>query len=175
MYERIINFIAQFIINRFIRHKHTESTVYNNFFSDSKNILLIYPESDTEFDSAGIVPEYLWGTKKNLTLFVPEQKVSTLNQKWKARVLTFSLKDKTRLNLPSHNLSKLLENENFDVVIDLNISDNLFFSAITNYVTSKFKIGFKKDRSDKYYNFQVPSQINAENSYRNLLNSLKMF
>ena len=68
-----------------------------------------------------------------------------------------------------------MRDKSFDIVIDLNIEENLFYSAAANIFKSEFRIGFVKNDSDLYYNFQIPHEINNEFSYRNLLNSLAMF
>ncbi|MCK5455784.1 MAG: hypothetical protein KAI45_01580 [Melioribacteraceae bacterium] len=61
------------------------------------------------------------------------------------------------------------------MVIDLNRDVDIFSSALANVPLSDFRIGFVKKDSDSFYNFQIPNEINPEKSYRNLLNSLRMF
>ncbi|MCX7874729.1 MAG: hypothetical protein N2321_01035, partial [Melioribacteraceae bacterium] len=71
---------------------------------------------------------------------------------------------------------KKLSQLNFDVVIDFNRVEDVFTSAISNIVGSKIKIGFKKNNSEKYYNFLIENKSNdIKMNYLNLLNTLKMF
>ncbi len=83
--------------------------------------------------------------------------------------------DKTKLGLPSKDLINRISKYKFDLVFDLNTEPNLFASAITNIPKSVFRIGFIKEKSDLFYNYQIPNEINSEKSHRNLLNSLRMF
>jgi len=83
--------------------------------------------------------------------------------------------DKTKLGLPNKDLSHRIRKHGFDLVIDLNTNSNIFASAIANIPISNFRIGFVKEKSDLFYNYQISNEINSEKSHRNLLNSLRMF
>lgn len=86
------------------------------------------------------------------------------------------MEDISRLGLPNKPLKEKLLNQKFDVLIDLEREDNLFLVSVVSLMKAKFKVGFKKNAVENLYNFQlVNSKINSEISYRNLLNSLKMF
>jgi len=73
-----------------------------------------------------------------------------------------------------YELPKILDKK-FDITIDLSIENNLFNNYLIRFSHSDFSIGFEKHNSDKYYNFQVKPEIISENSYKNLLNSIRMF
>ena len=83
--------------------------------------------------------------------------------------------DKTKIGLPNKELIGKIKKHTFDLVLDLNIEDDVFASAIANIPLSDFRIGFIKENADYFYNFQIPNEINREKSYKNLLNSLRMF
>jgi ADP-heptose:LPS heptosyltransferase len=69
-----------------------------------------------------------------------------------------------------------LSAKEFDVVIDLNINENIFYSVITSMANTRFRVGFKKRNSERFYNLIIiNNEIKPEISYRNLLNSLQMF
>jgi ADP-heptose:LPS heptosyltransferase len=81
-----------------------------------------------------------------------------------------------KLDLPNHKLINKLVELKFDGVIDLNRTDNLFYSYVTNLVTAKLRIGFAKKGADYFYNFQIAqNEFDSEKSYNNFLNCLKMF
>jgi len=64
----------------------------------------------------------------------------------------------------------------FDAVMDLNRKDELLYSYASNLVNAKLRIGFSKKGADKYYNLQIANnEAEAEKSYSNFLNCLKMF
>ena len=85
-------------------------------------------------------------------------------------------KDETKLSLPSKKLLDKMSSLRFDVIIDANREENLFYSYISKSLIMNIKIGFARSDSDNYFNFQVINKQNdPETSYRNLLESLKMF
>jgi hypothetical protein len=111
-----------------------------------------------------------------LTIVVPEYKYSLLQNKSKLRPITYTKNDINFFNLPSQKLLDEIGAKSFDILIDLNRNENLFCSALSKVVDAEYKVGFTKLNSDRYYNFQIEAnKINSEISYRNLLNSLKMF
>jgi len=64
----------------------------------------------------------------------------------------------------------------FDVIIDSNRDENLFYRYIAKSLNTNIKIGFARIDSDNYFNFQVTNKQNdPETSYKNLLDCLKMF
>jgi hypothetical protein len=64
----------------------------------------------------------------------------------------------------------------FDVIIDLNREEEIFYTYITKALNAPVKIGFVNSDSDNYFNMQIAHSKNGpEISYNNLLNCLKMF
>lgn len=89
--------------------------------------------------------------------------------------LIISDENKTKIGLPNKELVSKVKKHTFDLVLDLNRDNDIFSSAMGNIPLSGFRIGFVKKNADYFYNFQIPNEINPEKSYRNLLNSLRMF
>ena len=78
--------------------------------------------------------------------------------------------------MPNKNLVNRLRRKEFDVVIDLNRGEDVFYSAITNVVGSKIRVSFEKEYSGEYYNIQIADKkTDPEVVYRSFLNYLKMF
>ena len=91
-------------------------------------------------------------------------------------IILVMIEDITKFGLPTKSYIDKLNEYKFDVLIDLERDDNLFLTAVTSLINAKYKVGFKKAEVDNLYNFQlINTKINSEISYRNLLNSLKMF
>jgi hypothetical protein len=60
--------------------------------------------------------------------------------------------------------------------VDLNRSEDVFFSAIANVVKSKIRVSFEKEYSGQYYNMQIADKnTDPEVAYRSFLNYLRMF
>ena len=174
MLENFKNGIAGRLLAGHIRKKNYPEVNFSNFFSNSATILIILPDDESEFVRIREIIDELISQNKSVYVFLPEHKVSLLNHNT-VKKITFTEEDTSRLGLPKKEFVSKYAEKQFDIVIDLNMYDNLFYSAISNYFESGIRVGFVKNNSDLYYNFQVPNGINSENSYRNLLNSFKMF
>lgn len=104
------------------------------------------------------------------------QKINMIPGKNDIKIMGYNSENISKLNLPLKIFLTKFDNLEYDIILDLNVKVNLFCSSLTNYIKSKIRIGFNKNTSDDYYNFQVENdEIKTELSYRNLLNSLKMF
>lgn len=175
MFETIKKKIARYLIKRkFIRH--SPEINFNKFFSESIKFLIIMPSSESDFNHTFEMIKYLGIHRKNITILCNAPRVSTIPEREKYKIISYDIRDVSRFYLPAHDYLERLEKKEYDVIIDLNRNENLFCSAMANFFKAKYRVGFKKENSDNYYNFQVRNgEINSEISYRNLLNSLQMF
>jgi len=175
MIDKPKKMLSRVLLKRQLKKKSVEQSSFNNFITNSSKILLILPEDKANWDSLKQIFDFLIKSKKDLYFFLPENQFSSMPLKQNVQSLTYTENDISRLYLPGRSLSRKLRYHSFDVIIDLNTEENLFYSSVANLVKSNFRIGFIKNESDLYYNFQIPCEINNEISYRNLLNSLTMF
>jgi hypothetical protein len=176
MFENLKLKLARIIVRKKYLKKNLEPIVFNKIITDAQDFFVIMPESDVDFYNAHDLLKYLIIHRKNVTLFLPEHKYNLMPEKDKYKFISFNLLEKTKLFLPDQNLTERLKNKLFDVVIDLNRKENIFFSAVANIVNSKLRISFTKENSESYYNFQFAgSTDNSEVAFRNLLNFLQMF
>jgi hypothetical protein len=138
--------------------------------------MCLLPQDDKDFPDAVNVIRYLLDQRKNVTVFLPEYKYNILSVKESVQTIAYNVNDVNKLGLPTKNLRDILNKKTFDIIIDLNRSEDNFLTAVSFSLDSEFRIGFTKRGADLYYNFQVANnEINAEISYKNLLNSLSMF
>lgn len=175
MIRRTKKLLGLILLKKKLKKKPVELSNFKNFIKNSSKILLILPDDKANWDFLIKIFDFLIKSEKQLSLFLPENQFSSMPVKQKVQSLTYNDNDVSRLNLPRKSLSRKLRYHSFDVIIDLNVEENLFYSAVANLVKSNFRVGFIKSDSDLYYNFQIPCEINNEISYRNLLNSLTMF
>jgi ADP-heptose:LPS heptosyltransferase len=89
--------------------------------------------------------------------------------------LAVTKENKTKLGLPNKFLINKIKKYKFDLIIDLNLEYDIFSLVLSTIPEANFRVGFVKKNSDYFYNYQIPQEINSEKSYRNLLNSLRMF
>lgn len=175
MIEKTKQLLRRLLLKKILKKKPVDQSKFNNFIRNSSKILLILPDDQDNWKFLMQTFDFLLKSEKKLSLFLPENRFGSMPLKQKVHSLTYNDNDVSRFYLPGKSLSRKLRYHSFDVIIDLNIEENLFYSAVANLVKSNFRIGFIKSDSDLYYNFQIPHEINNEISYRNLLNSLAMF
>ncbi|HPN39268.1 MAG TPA: hypothetical protein PL041_12775 [Melioribacteraceae bacterium] len=166
-------------IGRYFLHKKlkvNEKLTFNKFFSNSYDLFIIMPENDDNFKQAIKVVEFLKESKKNITLFLIDYQYNLFADNKLYELIYYQKDDKNWFNLPKLSILQKVNEHNYDIAINLSLDDTVFTPLIINKVKSKFRIGFKNSYSDLYYNFIVePDKINSEISYKNLLNSLKLF
>ncbi len=176
MLENLKLKLARFIVRKKYLRKDLEPVVFNNVISQAIYFLVILPGSEKEFQHSFELLRFLIIHRKSVTLFLPEHKYSLIPEREKYKIVAYNPLQKTKLNLPNPALENSLHNKTFDVVIDLNRHENIFFSAVANIVKSKLRISFNKENSEAYYNFLfADSQNNPEVAFRNMLNFLQMF
>ncbi len=170
------NNIAKYIFNKKFLNKNYSINIGNKFLSASNDFLFLLPGNDNDFKNGFDVVRYFLIHKKNITLFLPEYKINLVPEGRKYSFIGYGIQDVNKIGLPNKNLIDKLREKKFDVVVDLNRNENLFYIAVANIVNAKFRVGFKRKQTETYYNFQVINRkLNSEISYRNLLNSVKMF
>ncbi len=175
MFNRIKKKLAYFIIRRKYLKK-TDPICFNKIISNSKDILIILPKEDKDFYHSLIFIKYYLIHKKRITLFLPAHKYNLIPEKEKYRYISFLPPQVTRLFLPDKSLIELLKEKNYDVLLDLNRSDDIFYYAVVSIIDAKLKVGYLKDNSETYYNLIFTNHTyEPEVSYRNLLNLLQMF
>ena len=176
MFEEYKNKIGHYIFKKKILKNYNSNFSFNNFVEKSFDYVLILPLNDLDFNNSFDVAKYFKIHKKNVTLFLPEYRKNLISITNNYNTLTYNLDEITKFGLHNKDLTTKIEKHNFDVLIDLERDENLFLASIASLLNAKFKVGFKKANIENLYNFQlVNTKINSEISYRNLLNSLKMF
>ena len=50
---------------------------------------------------------------------------------------------------------QVLEQNNFDIIVDLNTEFHLGISRLISFLNSDMKVGFASDFSDRFYNIQL--------------------
>lgn len=176
MLEFIKNKIAEKVVDKQLSTQHFERHTFTDFFNRAFTFFIVMPDDDKDFTYSLSVLNFLSDYKKTAVVMTKDFKVSLLPQKFRARAVEYSLRDINKWKLPSKRFADKLSEMQFNVSIDLNRQENLFYSYSSNLVQAPLKIGFAKPDSDKFYNLQIINhEDNPEISYKNLLNCLKMF
>lgn len=167
---------ARFIVKKRIPGSEFSQRNFSSIFAKTYSFLILMPANETEFRFVFPLLEYLREQRKNIVVMTYDFRVSLLQPYFKTNAIEHGLKDETKLSLPSKKLLDKMSNMRFDVIIDSNRQENLFYSYIAKSLKTNVKIGFARSDSDSYFNFQVVNKQNdPETSFRNLLDCLKMF
>ncbi|MCH8171387.1 MAG: hypothetical protein IIB07_09735 [Bacteroidetes bacterium] len=168
--------IAQYLINKRINNQSIDEITYSSLLKNSYSFLIMMPEEEVDFHHSIYVLEYLKKESKHTTIMTKDYRVSLINPKLRSNLIEHEIRDVNKIKLPTKKLISKLNEKNYDVVIDLNRKENLFYSYAVSQVKSKLKIGFVKKGSDKFYNFQIACNgKEPEEAYKNLVNCLQMF
>ncbi len=156
--------------------KPHEEKKFNKFISEAKDYLIIFPTNDIDFHNGINIAKYFIMEKKNVTIFIRDIKRNSIVLTNDFKTIEYGIDDISKFGLPNKKLKAELQKYDFDILIDLEREENLFINGIISLAKAKYKVGFKKSGTDKLHNFQIiNSRLNSEISYRNLLNSLRMF
>ncbi|NNG26793.1 MAG: hypothetical protein HKM87_04660 [Ignavibacteriaceae bacterium] len=167
---------AKFIINQKLKEHKFDELDFSRIFKRSYSYLVLMPSDEKDFFYAVEVLKFLKDSKKNVTAMTNDFRVSLLPSPFKVSAVEHGINDKTKLELPSKKFLNRLKNLQFDVVIDANRQEVLYYNFIANFINSPVRIGFSGKNADKYFNLQiVNNKSEPEISYQNLLNCLKMF
>lgn len=153
----------------------TSFQISSDVLKNSKNVLIIDSESENDVKLLNSLLTELLIQEMEVTLILEAKKLGLIHQSNSIKFVTYNPTDKTYLNLPKDNIIDEICDKDYDILIDLNKSENVFSFFIIKKINSKYKIGFAKINADKYYNFQLDPITNSENSEKFLLNCLKMF
>ncbi|MEP0861067.1 MAG: hypothetical protein HRF52_06480 [Ignavibacterium sp.] len=176
MIELIKKKTAEIIVSGKLKHQKNPELSFSSALKKSFSFLVLMPADEKDYRESFQILDYLDNQGKTLTILTNDFRVSLLPAKFRNKAIGFAITDVSKLNLPTHKLTERLQEKLFDVVIDLNREENLFYSYIANVVKSKIRIGFKKRKADSYYNFLVDGSDNdSAKSYNNFLNCIKMF
>jgi hypothetical protein len=167
---------ARFIVKKRVPVGEFSQRNFSSIFAKTYSFLVLMPASESDFRFVFPILEYLREQRKNIVVMTYDFRVSLLQPYFKTNAIEHGLRDETKLSLPSKKLLDKLSNMRFDVVIDTNREEILYYSYVAKSLNSQVKIGFARSDSDKYFNLQVINKQNdPETSYKNLLDCLKMF
>lgn len=167
---------AKFIINRKLKEHKFDEVDFSRIFKRSYSFLVMMPKDEKDFRHAVEVLNFLRESKKNVITMTEDFRISLMPSVFKVSAIGHGINDKTKLELPTKKFLTRLNKMQFDVVIDTNRQEVLYYNFIANFVNPHLRIGFSGKNADKYFNLQIVNDKNEpEISYQNLLNCLKMF
>ncbi|MEI7812316.1 MAG: hypothetical protein WCJ01_07815 [Ignavibacteria bacterium] len=175
-YLQLKKYLQYFVVFQFYLKRNTAANNFSSLLKESKDILVIMPDNDVDTNSALEFADKLIPLGKKITLLERDKRISLIQSRRKIPMIEYGIIHFNKIGLPTRELILKLKEKKFDVVIDLNTTENLFLSLLANLANAKYKIGFSREKSEDFYNMiLINNERNPALSYRNLLNSLKMF
>lgn len=173
-----MKFLRTLYVKLFVKKQQTDSqsAELNKFFSEASSFVVIMPELPVEFTHALTIPQYLKQSAKTVIVVVHTDLQQSINEKDFDELRTYTSSDQNRYGFPIPSLREKLSSINADIVIDANLHEDYYSYLLTKEITTRFKVGFIKPLSDKFYNVQIA--VNSESPevcYKNFLNCIEMF
>ena len=133
----------------------------NNFKLDTntpidniKSVLMIFPVEEQDFNVAKYCFKSLFSNSDIKYTYLISN-VFYSNIRFKGEVYGFNyIKKKNKIILNDNFESENIFIKEFDVIIDLNCNFILDIAMIINKLKSNYKVGFKSEYSDSFYNIQ---------------------
>ena len=142
-----------------------------------KNILICFPIDEAAFRVAAYSFRKIKETlikDTNLVLLIPNNYKQLLHFNY-GNIVTYPIKDDKEIIYSIEDIEEILDEINFDMVIDLNSEFNLSISQLISLLPSKYKVGFSSEFSDWFYNIQFNLSKNSflEKGYSQIKSLLK--
>ena len=125
--------------------------------TEIKKTLIIMPIIDNEYNVAKYCFRDSFSNNSNNSFLINNTYFSSFPYKTNCLGFTY-LSKKNKLVFNDHDIDKLIK-EPFDLVIDLNSTFFLDMAMIVNKLSANYKIGFKSNYSDLFYNIQFDSKV----------------
>jgi len=176
MFEFINKRISNFLLKRKLKKRKGDHLHFTDFLKRSRSFLIIFPEDETLFYECFRILKLISRRGNTVTVLTSEFLGKLIPDEVEYSKVVYTDADVDKYSLPAQSLLARIPNAQVDAVLNLNSQKSNFFDAICVSVASKYRVGFKNEGADNCYNFQIPfDDADPENSYKNLLNSLKMF
>ena len=161
------------------RHKHDRIMNFTGALTRSRRALVIFPESALDGEAVSTFLRYLLRkfSSEGMMVMIRDDQLFAMASAPMLKTLTYSAHDINKWFVPRHELLQKMENNNFDVALDLNLNLSLTCAFLCKASNAPLRISFLKKNGDQFYNFQLKTKGTAGNkySYRSMLKCLDMF
>ena len=142
-----------------------------------KNILICFPLDESSFRVAAYSFRKIRETilkDTHLILLIPNKYRKLLHFHY-GQIITYDLKIQKNMISILDEINKIIKDISFDMVIDLNSQFNLSIAQFISQLPSKYKVGFRSEFSDWFYNIQFNLSKNSflEKGYSQIKSLLK--
>ncbi len=116
----------------------------------------------------------LWRSAEITLLAMPGVKVTDIYPRKGFHLITPTMDQITWAGLPRKPLQQSLIDQRFDLILDLNLEDSHFVSAVLLLFPDSIRVGRGNHRGRPYYNLEIKSQYlrDERNIYRSLVETV---
>ena len=176
--DKFIHFVAGIIFRFYYSRwkRKFQPQVFNNVFESVKKAVIILPHDNQGIPSGLTLMQYLIDRNIDVTLLLHNKFHSALPVTLKCKKEEFYDSEINLFGIPKPEFLDKLKNMEFDVVIDMDGSNNFTSAMMTLAIHAKNKIGIKKPETLKVYNIVYGLSGNSLlESYQNYVNLLVTF
>ena len=152
---------------------------FTDALTRSRRALVIFPESSLDGESVSTFLRYLLRkfSSEGIMVMIRDDQLFAMASAPPVKTFTYTERDVNRWFVPRRELLRRMENNNFDVALDLNFHLSLTCAFLCKASNAPLRISFAKKNADQFYNFQVKTKGTnvSKYSYRSLLKCLDMF
>ena len=147
--------IKIFFLLLFRRVKRISSSIeMNRAGHSSRNVLLILPFDESMFRVSAYSLRHLDVFSSSNFFFVISDSNKNVFYRKKGETFFVQIGHNEEI-LNGQDLAKFLNDYEFDMIVNFNVDFNLNLSRIISRYNAPYKVGFKSDYSDIFYNFQL--------------------
>jgi hypothetical protein len=148
---------------------------FTQAFQRARYIVVIMPREKEQFMIAYDLLKDIPG-KYNITVIATSNFKEYFTIK-RYRYVEITKDDVSIFGLPKKNFIRKLSLFRYDVAIDMSFNFDLFNAWLCQELNAGIKIGFKRDDSDLFYNFQlaIKRDTDLRSAYHGIIGSLSIF
>ncbi|MCX8011148.1 MAG: hypothetical protein N3A61_08350 [Ignavibacteria bacterium] len=132
-----------------------EQLSLNSIFTSSKKILCLLPSDRLSFDQLLSYMVKLMEKYKNTYFLVDQKLIGDLHAANLKNIFLYNESSKNKLGLPKRELINSLHSRSFEVVVNFNLNNLIFYEYLIFRLKPAFRVGFYGKNSDLFYNLQL--------------------
>jgi hypothetical protein len=179
MFEKFRFTIGMAYARFHFRRKKDHAMNFTDILTRAHRILVIFPETEFDADSASTVLRYLLRrfSARGILVLIRNDFLHVLSSAPPVKTLIYTKGDISRWFIPRRDVMTRLTSNTFDVAVDLNEYLSLPGAFLCKASNAPLRISFTKPEGDFFYNFQVQlkESSNIISTLRNFLKCLDMF
>ncbi len=177
MFESLRKKSGLWIVRFQFRKRHDTIQDFTKALSSAEHALVLLPDDPARAKAAeevlSIIGRRFHGSR--LTVLLGEQ-IHTVPQALRTPNFIRLYHDAiNKFFLPRKQFVEQINRKQYDIAIDLNLDLVLPYAYICKASNARVRVGFVKESSDIFYNFQIKSGGDSQAPYRYLAECLEMF